>query len=207
MPMPSLTKKLCLLLVTCGFLRPDDLLCTDARASHIVDGNLELEVLFPKEMGRGQTIIKPVVIRSHPDEALCSHRRTQDGGSAVAHPKNPARFYTPVVRHIQRKRVAIGTDRISSHIQEIMQLAPGNENEPPFYRDYLQKSAQAIRSVNKSIPPNAVPSATPDEIYHVDTHPDPETQKEIVLWDDIFQAFKNAELVRGLSRSRKAEIS
>ncbi|KAF9542460.1 hypothetical protein EC957_001902, partial [Mortierella hygrophila] len=72
MPMLSLTKKLCWLLVTCGLLRPEDLLCTDARASQIVDGNLGLEVLFPKEMRGGQTIIKPVVIRSHLDEALCS---------------------------------------------------------------------------------------------------------------------------------------
>ncbi|OAQ26347.1 hypothetical protein K457DRAFT_1822282 [Linnemannia elongata AG-77] len=62
--------------------------------------------------------------------------------------------------------------------------------------DYPQQRVQAIRSVDKSVPLNAVPPATPDEIYHVDTHPDPETQKEIVLWDDILQAFKNAELVR-----------
>ncbi|KAG0072869.1 hypothetical protein BGZ90_011775 [Linnemannia elongata] len=62
--------------------------------------------------------------------------------------------------------------------------------------DYLQQRVQAIRSVDKSVPLNAVPPATPNEIYHVDTHPDPETQKEIVLWDDILQAFKNAELVR-----------
>ncbi|KAF9079034.1 hypothetical protein BGX23_005288, partial [Mortierella sp. AD031] len=39
----NLTKKLCWLLATCGLLRPDDLRCTDAKASRIVDGNLELE--------------------------------------------------------------------------------------------------------------------------------------------------------------------
>ncbi|KAF9112695.1 hypothetical protein BGX30_007215, partial [Mortierella sp. GBA39] len=96
-------------------------------------------VLFPKEMRGGQTIIKPVVIRPHPDEALCPvkafieyRRRTRDGDSAVAHPKNPARFYTPPIRHVQRKRVTIGTDRISNHIQEIMQLVPRNEDEPPL---------------------------------------------------------------------------
>jgi hypothetical protein len=59
---------------------------------------------------------------------------------------------------------------------------------------------QALRAVDKSIPPNAVPLATPDEIYHVDTHPDSETQKEIVLWDDILQAFKHAEQVRHKTR-------
>jgi hypothetical protein len=63
-----------------------------------------------------------------------------------------------------------------------------------------QDKVQAFRSVNKSIPPNAVPPATPDEIYHVDTLIDPETQKEVVLWDDILQAFKHAEHVRHKTR-------
>jgi hypothetical protein len=63
-------------------------------------------------------------------------------------------------------------------------------------RDNPQENVQALRSVDKSIPPNSVPCVTPDEIYHVDTHPDPDTQKEIVLWDDILQAFNNAVQVR-----------
>lgn len=66
--------------------------------------------------------------------------------------------------------------------------------------DNPQEHVQAIRSVDKSIRPNAVTPATPDEIYHVDTHPDPETQKEIVLWDDILQAFGNAVQVRHKTR-------
>ncbi|KAG0375537.1 hypothetical protein BGX24_008962 [Mortierella sp. AD032] len=55
---------------------------------------------------------------------------------------------------------------------------------------------QAFRSVDKSIQPRTIPLATPEEVIHVDTQFDPETQKEIVLWDDILLAFKNAELVR-----------
>ncbi|KAF9276638.1 hypothetical protein BGZ88_001594 [Linnemannia elongata] len=62
--------------------------------------------------------------------------------------------------------------------------------------DNPQDHVQAIRSVNRSIRPNAITPATPDEIYYVDTRPDPETQKEIVLWDDILQAFDNAVQVR-----------
>jgi hypothetical protein len=59
-----------------------------------------------------------------------------------------------------------------------------------------QQQIQALRSVDKTIPPNSVLLATPDEIIHVETHPDPVTQKEIVLWDDILQAFDNAVGVR-----------
>lgn len=66
--------------------------------------------------------------------------------------------------------------------------------------DNPQDHVQAIRSVNKSIRPNAITPATPDEIYYVDTRPDPETQKEIVLWDDILQAFDNAVQVRHRAR-------
>ncbi|KAG9063558.1 hypothetical protein KI688_004443 [Linnemannia hyalina] len=72
--------------------------------------------------------------------------------------------------------------------------------------DYPQVSVRAIRSIDKSVPPNAIPPATPDEIYHVDTHPDPETQMEIVLWDDILQGFKYAEHVRHKTRVRQLEL-
>ncbi|KAF9117626.1 hypothetical protein BG015_006908, partial [Linnemannia schmuckeri] len=99
----DLTKKLCWLLATCGFLRPDDLRCTDARASRIVNGNLELVVLFPKETRQGQKIIKPVIIRPHPDEALYPVKvfteyrsRTQAGDCTVVHPKDPSKRYTPL---------------------------------------------------------------------------------------------------------------
>lgn len=59
-----------------------------------------------------------------------------------------------------------------------------------------QEQIQALRSVDKSVHPNSVPLATPDEIYHVETQVDPDTQKDIVLWDDILQAFKDAVQVR-----------
>ncbi|KAK3833595.1 MAG: hypothetical protein J3R72DRAFT_424865 [Linnemannia gamsii] len=62
--------------------------------------------------------------------------------------------------------------------------------------DTPQEHIQAFRSVDKSIQPSTVPLATPEEVIHVDTQFDPETRKDIVLWEDILLAFKNAELVR-----------
>ncbi|KAK5820680.1 hypothetical protein F5H01DRAFT_378071 [Linnemannia elongata] len=66
--------------------------------------------------------------------------------------------------------------------------------------DTPQAQVQAFRSVDKSILPSTVPLATPEEAIHIDTQLDPETQKEVVLWDDILQAFKNADLVRHKTR-------
>lgn len=73
-----------------------------------------------------------------------------------------------------------------------------------------QGHVQAFRSINNSILPSTAPLATPEEVIHVDTQLDPETQKEIALWDDILQAFKNAELVphnTGVVRFCNAKIS
>ncbi|KAF9545320.1 hypothetical protein EC957_011074 [Mortierella hygrophila] len=59
-----------------------------------------------------------------------------------------------------------------------------------------QELIQAIRSVEKHIPPSSIPPPHPDEIFYVECHPDPDTQKDVVLWDDILQAFENAVHVR-----------
>ncbi|KAG0275942.1 hypothetical protein BGZ96_003552 [Linnemannia gamsii] len=69
-----------------------------------------------------------------------------------------------------------------------------------FQRNTPEGHVQAFRSVDKSILPSAVPPATEEEVIHIDTQLDPETQKEIVLWDDILQAFKNADVVRNKTR-------
>jgi hypothetical protein len=60
--------------------------------------------------------------------------------------------------------------------------------------------AQALRSVTKGIPHSAVPPVTPDDILHVDTIVDPETRKDVVMWEDILQAFDNAVQVRHKTR-------
>ncbi|KAG9061827.1 hypothetical protein KI688_006978 [Linnemannia hyalina] len=66
--------------------------------------------------------------------------------------------------------------------------------------DSPQDLIQALRSVNRGIPPNSIPPAIPDEIYHVDTQLDPDTQKAFIFWDDIIQAFDNAVQVRHKTR-------
>ncbi|KAF8929328.1 hypothetical protein BGZ47_001108 [Haplosporangium gracile] len=62
--------------------------------------------------------------------------------------------------------------------------------------DISQEQVQAFRSVDKGAPPNTVAPVRPDEIFHVETQIDPETQKEFILWEDILQAFDNAVQVR-----------
>ncbi|KAF9297805.1 hypothetical protein BGZ88_008963 [Linnemannia elongata] len=66
--------------------------------------------------------------------------------------------------------------------------------------DDPQEPVQALRSVIKNFPPSAIPPPNHDDIFHVDTIVDPKTQKRVVLWDDILQAFEDAVLVRHKSR-------
>ncbi|KAF9128143.1 hypothetical protein BGX30_014443, partial [Mortierella sp. GBA39] len=47
---------------------------------------------------------------------------------------------------------------------------------------------QAVHSVNKDQAPSSIAHAQPDDILYVDCHTDPETQKPVVLWEDILQA-------------------
>ncbi|KAF9132101.1 hypothetical protein BGW39_000820 [Mortierella sp. 14UC] len=63
-----------------------------------------------------------------------------------------------------------------------------------------QEHVQAMRSVHKSLPPNAIDPARPEEILYVDCQVDPESRKQFVLWDDIVQAFDNAVQVRNKAR-------
>ncbi|KAG0287289.1 hypothetical protein BGZ96_008793 [Linnemannia gamsii] len=63
-------------------------------------------------------------------------------------------------------------------------------------RDNPQEQVQALRSVNKNPLLDPAAPTRPSEIIHVETMVDPETQKEVVLWDDILQAFGNAIHVR-----------
>ncbi|KAG0047802.1 hypothetical protein BGZ89_004786 [Linnemannia elongata] len=66
--------------------------------------------------------------------------------------------------------------------------------------DDPQECVQALRSVNRSLPSSSIPPPSPDEIFHVDTIVDPNTQKRVVLWDDILQVFEDAVQARHKSR-------
>lgn len=48
-----------------------------------------------------------------------------------------------------------------------------------------QELTQAMRAVDKHLPLSSIPPAYPDEIFYVECHIDPETEKDVVLWDDI----------------------
>ncbi|KAF9150639.1 hypothetical protein BGX20_005628 [Mortierella sp. AD010] len=54
----DLSRKLCWLLGTCALMRPGDIHCIDASQSKIVEGDLEVQVLFPKERRAKKRIIK-----------------------------------------------------------------------------------------------------------------------------------------------------
>jgi len=86
-------------------------------------------------------IIKPVVIKSHPVEALCPvktfveyRRRTsdQDRHAHRPHPKRATHSYTPLIRQVRKGNLALGKERISKYIQEIMSLAPRDEDQPKY---------------------------------------------------------------------------
>ena len=102
-------------------------------------------------------IIKPVVIKSHPVEALCPvkafveyRRRTsdQDRYASRPHPKKATHSYTPLIRQVRRSNLALGSERISKYIQEIMSLAPRDEGQPR----YKARAIGATLALERGIP-------------------------------------------------------
>jgi len=156
MDIKDLTAKTCFLLATCGLLRPDDLACADASQSKVVGDKLELTVVFPKEHRGGQRIIKTIVIKGHLVEAFCPvkayveyRRRTsdQDRFARTTHPKAETVLFTPLIRHVNRANLGLGSERISKYIQEIMKLMPRDEN----HRPYKARAVGATAALEKGI--------------------------------------------------------
>ncbi|KAG0221732.1 hypothetical protein BGW41_006582, partial [Actinomortierella wolfii] len=92
----NLTIKTCFLLSMTGLLRSDDLACVDASQCTVVDGELKLRILYPKEHRQGQRLEKSVRVKAHPMECLCPvkafveyRRRTaeHDRFARTTHPK------------------------------------------------------------------------------------------------------------------------
>lgn len=157
MDLKELTAKTCFLLATCGLLRPDDLACTDASQCKIINSDLELIVMFPKEHRGRQMIIKPIVIKSHPIEAFCPvkafveyRRRTddQDRFARRIHPKSETVYYTPLVRQLRSTNLPLSSERISKYIQEIMRLMPRDEHQRPL----KARAVGATAALGKGIP-------------------------------------------------------
>jgi hypothetical protein len=55
-----------------------------------------------------------------------------------------------------------------------------------------------MRAVDRHLPLSSIPPAHPDEVFYVECHTDPETNKEVVLWVDI--PFQYALQVRHKAR-------
>ncbi|KAF9931309.1 hypothetical protein FBU30_010448 [Linnemannia zychae] len=66
--------------------------------------------------------------------------------------------------------------------------------------DVSLDNLQAFRSVNKNIRPSDTVPVRPDDIIYVDCHTDPVSQKSVVLWEDILQAFNDALQIRHKTR-------
>jgi TPR repeat protein len=59
-----------------------------------------------------------------------------------------------------------------------------------------QEHVQALRAVSKHLPPTLIAPAKAEEIFYVECQVEPSTQQDVVLWDDILQAFEGAVHVR-----------
>lgn len=61
------------------------------------------------------------------------------------------------------------------------------------------EKVQAVRSVTKSNIGTST-TFTPIEVVYIDCHTDPNTQEDVVLWDDILQVFDDALHIRHKTR-------
>lgn len=126
-----LTQKLCWLLGTCGFLRPNDIQCIDLSNNrfHLHQISTVLPIMIPKETRGGNRICRYTTISSHDDLLLCPIKalseylqRIQGHEITVAHPKDASIQYSPLIRDTRDISKPIGTERISKHISNISRL-------------------------------------------------------------------------------------
>ncbi|KAI8345463.1 hypothetical protein B0O80DRAFT_394321 [Mortierella sp. GBAus27b] len=123
-----LTQKLCWLLGTCGFLRPNDIRCIDLSNDKFQLDRVVavLPILIPKETRAGKRICRYTTIKSHSDALLCPVqalteylRRIHDHDVSVPHPKDPKVQYRPLIRDVRDPSRHVGSDTISNHIATI----------------------------------------------------------------------------------------
>lgn len=68
---------------------------------------------------------------------------------------------------------------------------------PPERQNNDNPLPQAFRFVHKNKPcATTTFSGTADEIFHIDCHTDPDTQKGFILWDDIQQVSSEVLFIR-----------
>ncbi|KAF8945137.1 hypothetical protein BGZ46_006103, partial [Entomortierella lignicola] len=141
MDLAILTQKLCWLLGVCGFMRPDDIRCTDVQLSSMIRDKLQLAVIFPKEKRNGQRIIKHITIGGHPDPALCPVKaytaylaRLDEVDIRVPHPKDPTREYTPLIRFTKDHSKPATSTTIAGHMNRVSSLMVPKGSKAPKLR-------------------------------------------------------------------------
>ncbi|RKP05650.1 hypothetical protein THASP1DRAFT_19544, partial [Thamnocephalis sphaerospora] len=129
--MLQLTQKLCWLLAICGFIRPSDVARIDDICTVRTDLTLKLVVVVPKEKRNGQRIEKVISVTSHRNPVLCpvtaytAYRARFDSNvSPAQHPIPSDLEYSPLVQSLRGHQFAVGSPRISKHINAIMALIP-----------------------------------------------------------------------------------
>ncbi|KAG1128871.1 hypothetical protein G6F37_013651 [Rhizopus arrhizus] len=110
-------------------MRPSDLERIDLDNTSILSGNiLYLRVLAPKEKRRGSRISKTITIHPHSNSLLCPvaafmcyRERFASTACMVSHPVFPNIKFNALFRSLKDSNVAIGAERLSKHINSVMQ--------------------------------------------------------------------------------------
>ncbi|KAF9371902.1 hypothetical protein BGX21_004963 [Mortierella sp. AD011] len=99
--------------------------------------HMDITVMFPKEKRGGQRLMKVVRIGPHAVRELCpahtcnAYRvRTSSYDAKVKHHKDPSVEILPLVRHCSIPSDPVSNDRISNHIDFIMQLILHDKKGP-----------------------------------------------------------------------------
>ncbi|KAI9239002.1 MAG: hypothetical protein BYD32DRAFT_460171 [Podila humilis] len=113
----ALTRKLCWLLGTCGFLRPSDIWCIDLANDNfaISNGLCKLPIYAS--------------IKNHEDPLLCPIctiteylRRIESHKIMVLHHKDELVLYQPLIRNVRSPKTPVGSQTISNHMAAITDL-------------------------------------------------------------------------------------
>ncbi|KAJ2397253.1 hypothetical protein GGI05_000736, partial [Coemansia sp. RSA 2603] len=151
-----LARRVCWLLGTLGLMRPADIQRIAADRIRFEEDRVFIPIVGPKERRAGRPIERPVYIARHDDEVICPVRTLEIYFECVVadhldvtvnHPSLPSFRFVPLLRHAHNRGKALGSDRISNHIQEIMALA---SNPSGAYAS--ARSVGADLAVNNGVP-------------------------------------------------------
>ncbi|KAG0195679.1 hypothetical protein BGX33_002827, partial [Mortierella sp. NVP41] len=141
LPMTDLARKLSWLLGVCGFMRPDDVYCTDVARSGVIGDKLQLAIVFPKEKRGKQRIIKYVHLSRHTDLAICPvhaytvyRSRTTSMDVPIPHPKDKTHSIVPLLRNSKKPSEPVVATTISVYMNTISRLFVPKGTRPPKLR-------------------------------------------------------------------------